>query len=34
MPKLGPPPEEAAERKRQALAWGLATGAVREVVQA
>jgi hypothetical protein len=34
MPKLGATPEEAAERKRQALAWGLATGAVREVVQA
>ena len=34
MPKLGLTPEEAAERKREALAWGLATGAVREVVQA
>jgi hypothetical protein len=34
MPKLGATPEEAADRKRQALAWGLATGAVREVVQA
>jgi hypothetical protein len=34
IPKLGPTPEEAAQRKRQALAWGLATGAVREVVQA
>ena len=34
MPKLGATPEEAAENKRQALAWGLATGAVREVVQA
>jgi hypothetical protein len=34
MPKLGPTPEEVAERKRQALAWGLATGAVRDIVQA
>jgi hypothetical protein len=34
MPKLGPTPEEKAERKRQALAWGLATGAVRDIVQA
>jgi hypothetical protein len=34
MPKLGPTPEEEAERKRQALAWGLATGAVRDIVQA
>ena len=34
MPKLGPTPEETAERKRQALAWGLATGAVRDIVQA
>ena len=33
MPKLGETPEEIAERKRQALEWGLATGAVREVVQ-
>jgi hypothetical protein len=31
---LGPTPEEVAERKRQALAWGLATGAVRDIVQA
>jgi hypothetical protein len=29
MPKLGETPEEIAERKRQALEWGLATGAVR-----
>jgi hypothetical protein len=34
MPKLGPTPEEVAERKRQALAWGLAAGAVRDIVQA
>ncbi len=34
MPKLGPTPEEVAERKRQALAWGLATGAARDIVQA
>src|SRR4029077_21227567 len=34
MPRLGATPEEEAERKRQALAWGWATGAVREVVQA
>jgi hypothetical protein len=34
MPKLGPTPEEEAQRKRQALAWGLATGAVRDIVQA
>jgi hypothetical protein len=34
MPKLGLTPEEVAERKRQALAWGLATGAVRDIVQA
>jgi hypothetical protein len=34
MPKLGPTPEETAHRKRQALAWGLATGAVRDIVQA
>ena len=34
MPKLGPTPEEVADRKRQALAWGFATGAVREIVQA
>jgi hypothetical protein len=33
MPKLGETPEEIAERKRQALEWGLATGAVHEVVQ-
>ena len=34
MPKLGPTSEETAERKRQALAWGLATGAVRDIVPA
>jgi hypothetical protein len=34
MPKLGPTPEEVGERKRQALAWGLATGAVRDIEQA
>jgi hypothetical protein len=34
MPKLGLTPEEVADRKRQALAWGLTTGAVREIVQA
>jgi hypothetical protein len=34
MPKLGPTREEVAERKREALAWGLETGAVRDVVEA
>jgi hypothetical protein len=34
MPKLGPTPQEVAEEKRQALAWGMETGAVRDVVQA
>jgi hypothetical protein len=34
MPKLGPTAEEKAERNRAALAWGLSTGAVRDVVQA
>ena len=34
MPKLGMTPEEIAETKRQALAWGLATGGEREYVQA
>jgi hypothetical protein len=33
-PRLGRTPEEVAEEKRQALAWGMATGAVRDVVQA
>ena len=33
-PKMGPTREEVEEEKRQALAWGLETGAVREVVQA
>lgn len=34
MPKLGLTAEELAERRRQAVAWGLDTGALREVVQA
>ena len=34
MPKLGPTAEEVAEAKRQALAWGMETGAVRAIVQA
>jgi len=34
MPKLGLTAEEIAERKREALAWSLETGAVREIVQA
>jgi hypothetical protein len=34
MPKLGVTPEEITETKERALTWGLATGAVREVVQA
>lgn len=34
MPKLGLSAEEVAERKRQALAWGFDTGAVRPIVQA
>jgi len=34
MPKLGPTPEEVAEEKRQALEWGMATDAVRGIVQA
>lgn len=34
MPKLGLTAEEQAERKREDLAWGLETGAVRDVVQA
>jgi hypothetical protein len=34
MPKLGPTAEEIAEKKREALAWGLESGAVREIVQA
>ena len=34
MPKLGMTPEEIAETKRQALAWGLATGGAREIAQA
>jgi hypothetical protein len=34
MPRLGETAEEKAARKREALAWGLETGAVRDVVQA
>jgi hypothetical protein len=34
MPKLGETAEEKAARKREALAWGLETGAVHAVVQA
>jgi hypothetical protein len=33
MPKLGLTAEEIAESKAQSLAWGLETGAVREIVQ-
>jgi len=33
MPKLGETAEERAERRREALAWGLETGAVHAVVQ-
>jgi hypothetical protein len=34
MPKLGLTAEEIAEAKRQALEWGVKTGAARDVVQA
>lgn len=34
MPRLGLSPEEVAERNRQALAWGLDTGAVGPIAQA
>jgi hypothetical protein len=34
MPKLGESAEERTERQREALAWGLETGAVNVVVQA
>jgi len=34
MPKLGETPQEREERWREALAWGLETGAVHAVVQA
>ena len=34
MPKLGESVEEKAARKQEALAWGLETGAVRDIVQA
>src|SRR5215813_14450747 len=34
MPKLGETPQEREERRREALAWGLETGAVHAVVQA
>jgi hypothetical protein len=34
MPKLGLTSEEIAEKKLEALAWGLETGAVRDIVQA
>jgi hypothetical protein len=33
MPKLGLSREEIAERKREALKWGLKTGAMRDVVR-
>ena len=33
MPKLGLTAEEKAERDRQALAWGLGTGAARDILQ-
>ena len=34
MPKLGETAEERAEQQREALAWGLETGAAHAVVQA
>src|SRR5215813_1382402 len=34
MPRLGEAPQEREERRREALAWGLETGAVHAVVQA
>ena len=34
MPKLGLTAEEVADRKRQALAWALRTGAARPIVEA
>ena len=34
MPKLGETTEEQAERQREALAWGLETGAIHAIVQA
>ncbi|HTG18462.1 MAG TPA: hypothetical protein VK681_00375 [Reyranella sp.] len=34
MHKLGLSAEEIAERKREALTWGLETAAIREIVQA
>jgi hypothetical protein len=34
MPKLGETPQEREERRRDAVAWGLETGAVHIVVQA
>jgi len=34
MPKLGETAEERAEQRREALAWGLNTGAARAIVQA
>jgi len=34
MPRLGETPQEREERRREALAWGLETGAVHAVVQA
>ena len=33
MPRLGETPQERGERRREALAWGLETGAVHAVVQ-
>ena len=33
MPKLGETPQEREERRREALVWGLETGAVHAVVQ-
>ena len=34
MPKLGETAEEQAERRREALAWGLSAGAAHAIVQA
>src|SRR5262245_9657369 len=34
MPKLGETPEEQAEQQREAMGWGLSTGAARAIAQA
>ena len=34
MPTLGETPQEREERRHEALAWGLETGAVHAIVQA